>query len=1104
MKNAHLFMLCFLIPVFHLHSQVYFSDPIIICSDVKQVRSVCTSDIDGDGDLDVVSASFDDDKIAWCENTDGKGAFGALRIISTLADAAWSVFTADMDGDGDMDVLSASAADDKIAWYENIDGLGSFGPQKVITTAADGATSVFAADMDGDGDRDVLSASSNDNKIAWYQNTDGKGVFGEQHIISTKAVMAASVRAADIDQDGDMDVVSASATDDKIAWYENTDGRGSFGSERVITTLASFAVSVFTSDLDGDGDMDVLSASVDEDKIAWYDNMDGKGAFGPQKVISKSADAPWSVHAADIDGDGDQDVLSASYADSKIAWYENTDGKGAFGAQQVISMKANGTRCVYSADIDHDGRMDVLSTWGNSNKITWFRNREPSQWDGLFTAHLIDADFNDARSVFAADIDGDGDGDIIGAAKNLDEIAWYEHLDQGSGTFFKRIIDTNFDDAGVVFAADMDGDKDMDVLGGTVMGKEIAWWENADSVIFIKHTIDGDFKWSRSVYAADMDSDGDMDVLAVSELTDDIAWWQNDGSKNFSKRIVDANFTGVSSIYATDIDRDGDIDIAGAGNTRIAWWENDGSQTFSKHGIGEKLSLGICVFARDLDNDGDVDVVSVDKSKDEIAWWENNGSQIFTKQVVDSTINQPNQACVADMDKDGDQDILAVSYYDGYVCCYENLGAKKFSKHIIYQELFGASSVHAADLDGDGDPDIMAASSLNNDVFWFDNTLLTNSGRIVADILIKPDTLHFVIGPNARKENLIPADRKSAPANCQSPVTAVTSGNEDEAILSIMNRGQATLYVQNISTEHKWITDIDTANFLIKPGDEFSVRIRCSGEGMFNDIYTGVLKIQSNDPDIPVLAVPMVLDMKGGLEVHFVPEAEPNNNENEAQRLAVQSPVGIKGNIATSDHGKISVLGDDIEDLYVFTIQSPGLKINLYDLSADLDVVLMQIAGTTITIWGSNHRGSTVNEQFDKLDLAAGTYFVGVTIYDKNPIESSSSYNLVLLGDFATKVKRIDHQQPRQYALGQNYPNPFNPFTTINFQVPVTAHVTIKIYDALGREVRTLIDALYLADHYTATWDGLDNLGRKASSGVYWYCMESNGFKDAKKALLMK
>ena len=86
-------------------------------------------------------------------------------VISNSADYAYSVHAADVDGDGDIDVLSASKEDDKIAWYEN-DGSESF-TEHAITTSADGAHSVHAADVDGDGDMEVLSASNQDEKIAW-------------------------------------------------------------------------------------------------------------------------------------------------------------------------------------------------------------------------------------------------------------------------------------------------------------------------------------------------------------------------------------------------------------------------------------------------------------------------------------------------------------------------------------------------------------------------------------------------------------------------------------------------------------------------------------------------------------------------------------------------------------------------------------------------------------------------------------------------------------------------------------------------------------------------------------------------------------------------
>ena len=97
------------------------------------------------------------------------------QVISTAASGASSVFAADVDGDGDLDVLSASMADDQIAWYENrtIHRSVVFPAPTTISTAADEAQSVFAADVDGDGDLDVLSASQADSRIAWYENTDG-------------------------------------------------------------------------------------------------------------------------------------------------------------------------------------------------------------------------------------------------------------------------------------------------------------------------------------------------------------------------------------------------------------------------------------------------------------------------------------------------------------------------------------------------------------------------------------------------------------------------------------------------------------------------------------------------------------------------------------------------------------------------------------------------------------------------------------------------------------------------------------------------------------------------------------------------------------------
>lgn len=263
----------------------------------------------------------------------------------------------------------------------------------------------------------------------------------------------------------------------------------------------------------------------------------------------------------------------------------------------------------------------------------------------VWTEHTIEDNFAAARYVYATDVDGDGDVDVVGAAAGANDIAWWEN--DGSGNFTGRNIDPLFYGAWSVYATDVDGDTHVDVLGAAYTDDEITWWENDGTPGdggWVAHVITDTFDGVNSVYATDVDGDTDVDILGAAMVASDITWWENDGSQNFTAHTIEGDFAGATLVYATDVDGDGDVDVLGAAYSAgdIIWWENEPSGnpppadpiSWTPHTIRDDFTWAECVYTADVDSDGDVDILGASSGLNDITWWENMTQRVFLPLVL--------------------------------------------------------------------------------------------------------------------------------------------------------------------------------------------------------------------------------------------------------------------------------------------------------------------------------------------------------------------------------------------------------------------------------------------------------------------------------------
>ena len=664
------------------------------------------SDIDLDGDADLVAA--EGGKLLWYRN-DGSGQFAKsdpffeVTVTAPASRSIQALETTDIDADGDVDVLildNSTGITGNIRWFKNSDGLGTFSSAEVVGATFQG--SAFPIDIDGDHDVDVIAGSD------VFENVDGAGTFQLNSEMSAPAIGTDRV-AADLDGDELEDVISF--VFDEIRVYL---GIGTTDVRLAQTlNIGGSILELVAADLDGDKDLDLLFGR--PGTLAWFENV-GQGQFDGLTVITAGLARPSSIASGDFDNDGDVDLVVSTLDDGRILLYENADGAGGFAGRRMIDQQRHATS-VHVADVDGDGHQDlvvtlaeVLGTTVFAPSIVWYRNLDGagSFGDALPIGRSVEelGAFDGESSVIqVVDFDGDGDVDVIGAGtQNGGEITLYENRG-GKGQFITRSI---MSDVGAqwVNAVDLNADGDRDLV--IISNERLAWAQSLGPAGFgpLNYLVTEGERWVSNVATRDFDGDGDSD-LVVSESfllegrpANDLLWIENVGAGGLLHRRVimrvDQNDQfESSSLTPADLDGDGDTDLIFAGAespSRMGWVENlDGRIVFSEPmALAHPNSL-LRYFPTslheviDVDGDGDDDLVTVQPGDGRLAWTEiqrigdSNRDGVFDSGDLITALaagkyedDIPGNASMADGDWDGSGDFdsndlvfaLAAGHYE--------------------------------------------------------------------------------------------------------------------------------------------------------------------------------------------------------------------------------------------------------------------------------------------------------------------------------------------------------------------------------------------------------------------------------------------------------
>jgi len=680
--------------------------------------AVWCGDLDNDGliDLGVANSGDGDISVLW---NGGNRSF--TRQDYSVGSNPRSLCGGDFNQDGFVDLAVANYGDNDITLLIG-DGARGFTPHQNSPFAVGNTpTSVYPVDLNANGYLDLAVANqqaSIEERLSILLSDSGQTFLNQQLYRIPKNPN--SVFAADLNGDGNMDVMVPN-------WFppENyvtglfNNGDGTFSEDSTLSSQVNEPSFVYPADYNGDGFVDLAVANSGTNNLTILWNL-------PPIPRVVSIYPGWNaVGVSDttaISVTFDVDMKGSTFGDSTFIVHGSQTGLYS----GIINYNSGSRTATFSLHPAHKFAVGEIVTVTLTSSIesstgtklekgfVFAFTIETKQGVVSFGAHKTFEVGSNPRYLFGGDFDKDGYEDLAvanGADNNTSLL-----LNGGDTTFTQRTF-TVVGDPYCVYGGDFDCDSYLDLAVANGFHNEVSiHLNNGDTTFTQQNYPAGDYP--RSLYANDLTGDGypDIAVANYNDSTVSILLDNGDGTL-----FADSTYRvgkDPRAVYGGDCDNDGDIDlcVANSGESSISILRNDGNGTFiadSIYGVG---STPYSIYINDFNGDGFVDLGVVNFGSDNVSILANLGNGIFSLDSTYDVGNGPLSIFGCDLNGDSCLDLVTANRLDNNVSVLEGKGNGKFKSAVFFSVGTSPFSVFGCDLDGDGAIDLATANNGSNNV----------------------------------------------------------------------------------------------------------------------------------------------------------------------------------------------------------------------------------------------------------------------------------------------------------------------------------------------------------------------------------------------------